>query len=87
MEFVSEASTQIGQAPNDVNLRHRLGEAYLRLGRTSEALIWFMSVLDRDAAYRPTLQALVDYYEHAGDDRQAAEYRQRLAAAKKTLPE
>jgi tetratricopeptide (TPR) repeat protein len=81
MEFVSEASTQIGQTPNDVLLRHRLGEAYARLGRSSEALIWFLSVLDRDPGYRPTLKALVEYYEHSGEDAKAAEYRQRLAAA------
>jgi Tfp pilus assembly protein PilF len=83
MEFVGEASTRIVESPDDLSLRHRLGAAYLRLGRKSEALVWFQSVLDRDPAYRSTLQALTEYYEHAGDDRKAAEFRQRLAAAGK----
>jgi tetratricopeptide (TPR) repeat protein len=81
MEFVSKASTQVGLSPHDLELRHHLGEAYLRLGRTNDALGWFLSVLDQDPAYQPTLQALVEYYEHAGDAQRTAEFRRRLAAA------
>ncbi len=83
LDIVSKGPTQIAESPEDLGVRHRLGEAYLRLGRPGEALVWFISVLELDPAYRPTLQALTVYYEHAGDDRKAAEFRQRLATTRK----
>jgi tetratricopeptide (TPR) repeat protein len=87
LQYVAKGPPLIAQSPDDLSLQHQLGEAYLRLGRTAEALIWFMSVLDRDPAYRPTLKVLADYYERVGDARQASEFRQRLAAAGQAPPE
>jgi tetratricopeptide (TPR) repeat protein len=87
LEFVNKANTQIALTPNDRRLRHQLGEAYLRLGRPSDALVWFMSVLHQDPVYRPTLQALLEHYEKTGDVHQAAEFRQRLASVDKSIQE
>jgi tetratricopeptide (TPR) repeat protein len=78
LQFVSKGLTKTKQTPDDLDLRQQLGEAYLRLGRAGEALVWFHSVLDRDPSYRPTLVALADYYEQQGNASRAAELHQRL---------
>jgi tetratricopeptide (TPR) repeat protein len=78
LRFVARAAEEVARSPDDLGLRQRIGEAYLRLGRDGEALVWLTGVLDRDPGYRPALRALADYYDRAGDARRAAAYRRRL---------
>jgi tetratricopeptide (TPR) repeat protein len=86
LEFITKANTQIGLTPNDLRLRHQLAEAYLRLGRPGDALVWFTSVLDQDPDYRPTLRALGEYYQMSGDARRAAYYRDRAEGKRSHAP-
>jgi thioredoxin-like negative regulator of GroEL len=78
---VAQCREQLARAPADVHLRHEIGTAYLRLGRPGNALVWLYSVLDRDPAYRPTLEALVEYHTRAGDEALADALRRRLSGA------
>jgi tetratricopeptide (TPR) repeat protein len=67
--------------PNDPALRHDIGQTYLNLGREEQALIWFVSALERNPTYRPTLTALADYYERQGDAPRTIHFRQRASVA------
>jgi tetratricopeptide (TPR) repeat protein len=77
---VAQCREQLTRTPADLHLRHEIGTAYLRLGRPGNALVWLYSVLDRDPAYRPSLEALADYHTRAGDEALADALRRRLSS-------
>lgn len=56
---VSEVAAQ----PENVELRHEIGETQLRYGNIEDGLMWLQSVLDIDPNHRPTHRALAEYYE------------------------
>jgi predicted Zn-dependent protease len=64
----------------NLQLRYELGDAYLRLARPGDALVWLNSVLDREPEHRPTLRLLADYYQKSRQATLAAEMKERLAA-------
>jgi predicted Zn-dependent protease len=80
LRVVARCRERLNKNPADLELRHELGAAYLRVGRPDEALVWLNSVLDRDPKHRPTLQTLADYHAQAGNPTLAAEMRRRLGA-------
>jgi predicted Zn-dependent protease len=66
------------QKPHDPALRHELASLLLRLGKPEDALHWFQTALAKDPQHQPTHQALLEFYEKAGDRKQAAHHRQVL---------
>jgi tetratricopeptide (TPR) repeat protein len=80
LAIASQLWDRLAKEPTNLQLRHEIGDTYLRLGRTGDALIWLNSILDRDPENKPTLQSLADYHAQAGHEAVAAEMRQRLAA-------
>ena len=71
---------RLAKDSTNLQLRYELGDAYLRLARPGDALVWLNSVLDRNPEHRATLRLLADYHEKCGQQALAAEMRQRLAA-------
>ena len=53
----------------------RRGLIFLQTGQAKEGLRWLNSALQEDPGYRPTHQALMEYYESIGDEEQAAWHR------------
>jgi tetratricopeptide (TPR) repeat protein len=51
----------------DPDLRCRLGELLLRLGRERDALHWFETALRQDARHERTRQLVQQYYDQSGD--------------------
>jgi predicted Zn-dependent protease len=67
LQTVARCRERLARAPDDLPLRHEIGAAYLRVGRTGEALVWLNSVLDRDPNYLPTLRTLAELHAQAGN--------------------
>jgi tetratricopeptide (TPR) repeat protein len=65
----------ISDNPHDAALRHQAGLIFLQTGQAKEGLRWLNSALQEDPGYRPTHQALMEYYEGIGDQGQAAVHR------------
>jgi tetratricopeptide (TPR) repeat protein len=53
--------------PRNPALRHQMGVAHLTLGHEEQAIKWFLSALYEDPAYKPSHQALADYYARRTD--------------------
>src|SRR5262249_39491497 len=62
--------------PHDPSLRHEVGMTFLHIGMTEEGLRWLGTALKEDPGYRPTHQALAEYYERASRKDLAAPHRQ-----------
>jgi tetratricopeptide (TPR) repeat protein len=73
----NEVTKQVMRDPENVALRHETGTLLLGMGRREEAAGWLRSVLLLDPDYRPTHQVLADYYEKAGNVRQAQFHRKK----------
>jgi tetratricopeptide (TPR) repeat protein len=71
-----ELTRRIAETPHDAALRHEAGMIFLQSGQAKEGLRWLYSALQEEPRYRPTHQALGDYYESIGDKGQAAWHRQ-----------
>lgn len=56
-----------------------IAEKLLRVGRDDEAILWYLSALQRDPTHPQTRLALADYYERDGEPHRAA-YQRKLAA-------
>jgi predicted Zn-dependent protease len=80
LAIVARVWDRLAKDSTNLQLRYEMGDAYLRLKRPGDALVWLNSVLDRDPEHRATLQLLADYHEKCGRPALAAEMRQRLAA-------
>jgi tetratricopeptide (TPR) repeat protein len=80
LAIVARVWDRLAKEPTSLELRYEMGDAYLRLRRPGDALVWLNSVLDRNPEHRATLRLLADYYEKCGQPALAAEMRQRLAA-------
>jgi tetratricopeptide (TPR) repeat protein len=59
--------TAMLKTPRDPALRHQMGVAHLTLGHEEQAVKWFLSALYEDPAYKPSHQALADYYARRTD--------------------
>jgi Tfp pilus assembly protein PilF len=70
-----EVLRQIATTPHDPEPRYRAGLILLRNGKENEGLRWLASALLEDPRHAATRQALADYYERAGDAKQAAKFR------------
>jgi predicted Zn-dependent protease len=81
LAIVARVWDRLAKDSINLELRYELGNAYLRLARPGDALVWLNSVLDREPEHRATLRLLASYYEKSGQQALAAEMRQRLAAA------
>jgi tetratricopeptide (TPR) repeat protein len=79
LAIVARVWDRLGKDSTNLELRYELGNAYLRLARPADALVWLNSVLDREPEHRPTLQLLANYYEKSGQRALAAQMRHRLA--------
>jgi tetratricopeptide (TPR) repeat protein len=71
-----ELTRQIAVTPHDPALRHEAGMIFLSSGQAKEGLRWLYSALQEEPRYRPTHQALADYYDGIGEKGQAASHRQ-----------
>jgi Tfp pilus assembly protein PilF len=71
-----ELTRQVAATPHDPALRHEAGMIFLRSGQAKEGLRWLYSALHEEPRYRPTHQALAEYYESIGEKGQAASHRQ-----------
>lgn len=54
---------RLGEHPDDVEARYRLGMAYLQYRSEQAGLYWLQSVLNYDPRHQATHQALADYYQ------------------------
>jgi predicted Zn-dependent protease len=79
LRIVSHCRERLAQDPANLQLRHDIGAAYMRVGRPAEALVWLNSVLDREPNHLPTLQTLAAYHAQAGNPALAVEMRRRGA--------
>jgi predicted Zn-dependent protease len=61
LRIVSRCREQLAQDPTNLQLRHEIGAAYLRVGRPGEALVWLNSVLDREPNHLPTLRTMAEF--------------------------
>jgi tetratricopeptide (TPR) repeat protein len=52
--------------PNDPNIRHRLGQVCVELGKAELAEMWFRAALMLDPQHSPTHQSLADFYAQSG---------------------
>lgn len=75
LQIVARCREGLAQDPANLQLRHEIGAAYLRLGRPGEALVWLNSVLDREPNHLPTLRTLAEFKAQAGKQTQADELR------------
>lgn len=81
-KHLEELYKKMGQAPNDVSLRHEAAVICLRNGQDYEAMRWLTGALEIKPDYAPAHQTLAEYYERTGRPALAAHHR-RLAAAGK----
>jgi predicted Zn-dependent protease len=79
LRIVAHCRERLAQNPADMQLRHDIGAAYLRVGRPGEALVWLNSVLDREPNHLPTLCTLAELHTQTGNQTLAAEMRRRAA--------
>jgi predicted Zn-dependent protease len=75
---------RLAKDPSNLQLRNDLGEAYLRVGRSGDALIWLNSIVDRDPENRPTLETLAKFHARTGNQDVAAKFRGKLADPEST---
>jgi tetratricopeptide (TPR) repeat protein len=78
---VARVWDRLAKDSTNLELRYELGNAYLRLARPHDAMVWLNSILDREPEHQPTLRLLADYYEKCGQQALAAEMRHRLVQA------
>jgi predicted Zn-dependent protease len=74
---MAEVMRLINASPNDPAPRHEAGMLMLRNGQEEEGVRWLDNALRQDPGYRPTHQALAEYYEKKGKATLAAYHRQR----------
>jgi Tfp pilus assembly protein PilF len=79
---VEQLFAKLEQNRNSASLRHELGMAYLRMQQEEEAVRWLHSALQSEPTYRPSHQALAEYYQRQGSAQVAAFHRQRAGATK-----
>jgi predicted Zn-dependent protease len=79
LRLVARCRERLAKSPADLELRHEIGAAYLRVGRPGEALVWLRSVLDRDPNHLPTLRTLAELHARQGDQARPDQLRQSLA--------
>src|SRR6266699_1797331 len=63
---ISRFSSVVGRfakPSNDLAARQQVAEAYLRLGRPTEAVYCFHGILEQDPGNQTALRALAEYYE------------------------
>jgi tetratricopeptide (TPR) repeat protein len=72
--------------PHDPSRRHEVGMIFLRIGYTEEGLRWLATVLKEDPGYRPTHQALAEYYEQANRKDLTASHRRFLQQTETKTP-
>jgi predicted Zn-dependent protease len=80
LRLVSSCRDRLAKSPNDLELRHQIGAAYLRVGRTGEALVWLNSVLDREPNHLATLRVLADLHAQSCNQALADQLRLRIVA-------
>ena len=83
---VGELIGQLAERPRDPALRSEIGRLFLANHREQEGLRWFATALESDPTHQPTLAALADHYERAGDRSRAEYYRRRIKPASDRPP-
>ncbi len=63
---VAELAKAISKAPQNPDLRHEMGELFLRYGRDTDGVRWLESALRVRPDHAPTHRALAAYYERTG---------------------
>jgi Tfp pilus assembly protein PilF len=86
LKRVSDLVHGVMVKPHDPSLRHEVGMIFLRIGNTEEGLRWLATALKEDAGYRPTHQALAEYYEQASRKDLAAPHRRFLLQTETKTP-
>jgi len=79
LQIVARCRERLAQDPANLQLRHEIGAAYLRVGRPGEALVWLNSVLDRDPNHLPTLHTLAEFHAKTRSQPSATQPRQSMA--------
>jgi tetratricopeptide (TPR) repeat protein len=82
MQRTNELAAEIGASPHDPAPRHEMGTIFLRSGQSTEGLRWLQSALQEDPDYRPTHEALAEYFTQVGDETQAVQHRQEALRSK-----
>jgi predicted Zn-dependent protease len=78
LKRMGQVVQDVMRKPHDPSLRHEAGMIFLRNGFTEDGLRWLNTALQEDPDYRPTHEALADYYERAGQEDLAARHRRFL---------
>ena len=86
LKRVSDLVHDVMVKPHDPSLRHEVGMIFLRIGSTEEGLRWLGTALKEDPGYRPTHQALAEYYEQASRKDLAAPHRRFLQQTETKTP-
>jgi predicted Zn-dependent protease len=63
--------------PRDPQLRYEMGVIFLRNGREKDGIAWLTTALQVDPDHAASHQALADYFERKGMQREAMEHRRR----------
>jgi tetratricopeptide (TPR) repeat protein len=77
-ERFDELRKALMNAPHDASLRCEMGQILLRNGQANEGRRWLESALNEDPQNQMAHRALADFYESAGNPRQAALHRRLL---------
>src|SRR5262249_46093510 len=72
---VAELMRELVKRPHDPAIRLKIGQLMMRNGLDADGRRWLFSALAQDPMHVPTHQALVDYYERAGNRERAEEHR------------
>jgi tetratricopeptide (TPR) repeat protein len=75
---VAELMRELVKRPHDPEIRLKIGQLMMRNGLDADGRRWLFSALSQDPMHIPTHQALVDYYERAGNRERAEEHRRIL---------
>jgi predicted Zn-dependent protease len=72
------ATWQLEQAPHDPALMHEFGVILLRAGEEEQGLAWLeRALIESNDRHIPTHKALADYYKKKGNNRLAAQHREK----------